>query len=200
MQREIRSAEIVKGVNCKYSYIDTFPKDEDPEEEITRSGSETMDTPMHDDYRKAFTDAIPHFILLCGQHKERGDIRDAIRDGMPEGKLSPDSIFYPYQVNKFDIKGSGIKEGIIFTGTRVLPDGGILHLSNPKMNFEEGEYKFMTELINLTERLRDEAAAYADGKQQPPPPSAQEALDFDNLDIGVMEVTAEVVPAEMRKV
>lgn len=187
MQREIRSAEIVKRNQCKYSYLDTFPNDKNPEEMTTRGGTETMDTPMHDDFLEAFREAIPHFILLCGQHKERGDIRDAIRDGMPEGRLTEKSIFYPYKVHKFEIKGSGTKEGIVFHGTRELKDGGILYLANPKMNFEEGEYKFMSELTQVVARLQEETEEYAGGKQQPPPPTNQEALDFDNLDLTVME-------------
>ena len=46
----------------------------------------------------------------------------------------------------------------------------------------------MAELIEAVEILKEETYLYTQGKQQPPPPDLQEAMDFDSLDMSVAAV------------
>tara|TARA_R110000822_G_scaffold14427_6_gene50805 strand:+ start:3948 stop:4529 length:582 start_codon:yes stop_codon:yes gene_type:complete len=187
MNREIRSGEIV-NINCKYSYIDTTPPVEEDGREIIKTGTEKMDTPIHQDLKRAFINIIPHFILLCEQVEETKEIRNAIKDGIPEGIIPTTSIFYPYNVHQFEVKGSSKKEGVSFKGTRILRTGEVLNLTFSRINWDDNDYPYMAELIEAVEILKEETYLYTQGKQQPPPPDLQEAMDFDSLDMSVAAV------------
>lgn len=185
MTNEIIYGELT-GINLKYSYVEQNG-------DITRTVNvPKQDTPVHPDLKKAFKDIIPHFMLLCEQVSENKAIKEAIKDGMPEGELDGASVFFPFEVDSFKISGSGDNEGIVFKGTRILSHGGVLKLETPKLQFEDHEYKYTDELLDAVNALKEETYEYSQGKRAPLPDNPQTGLDFDNMDITVADADVDM--------
>jgi hypothetical protein len=188
MKREIKSATL-DGRICKYSYVDTLAERDNDGRPIIKKGTETMNTTAHEDLHKAFRDIIPHFVLLSEQLIETKEIRNAIHDGIPDVIIDTTSIFYPYSVDSFKLGGTEENESVSFSGNRILTSGGVLKLTTPPIRLTDLQYDFIQELIEAVEFLKEETYQYTQGKQAPPPPDPQEAIDFDAHDLYVAGAT-----------
>lgn len=180
MTNEITYGQL-NGINLKYDYIENIG-------DVTRTVKvPKQDTPVHPDLKKAFRDIVPHFMLLCEQTTENKAIKEAIMEGMPDGEIEAASIFFPYEVDSFKLTGTGDNEGVVFSGTRILTNGGVLQLTSPKLIWDDDDYKYKSELKNCIEILKEETREYSQGKRAPLPDNPQTGIDFDDMDITVAD-------------
>ena len=165
----IKSGKISNRMFLHYSFEEKKP-------ESTDTVNKKSDLPIHVDCQQSYNNLIPHLILLCEQEMISDEIREAIENGVKNIE-DEDSYFKNYKVVEFKISGSSNSEGVTLSGTRYLSTGKIINLSTPFIRWDNEDYKFINELAESVENVREEVYQYYKGKHAPLP--KQESFDFD---------------------
>ncbi|MBS3993154.1 MAG: hypothetical protein KGZ87_05515 [Bacteroidetes bacterium] len=165
----IKSGKVQGGLFLQYSF-------EEKKEECTETVTKKSDLPIHEDCQTAYVNLIPHLILLCEQEPINDTIKNAIYEGINDINYD-DCYFKNYKVSEFKITGSTNSEGVVISGSRYLSTGKSIGLSTPFIRWDDEEYKFIEELIESIEALREEVYQYSQGKHAPLP--KQTSFDFD---------------------
>lgn len=170
----IKKAKIKNNLFLSFEFIQKFG-------DYTAEGSSIYNTVIHDDLRVAFKNLAPHFALLCEEIPEK-----TVKHFL-EGKLEEDhEIFRKFKVSSFSIGGSGDTEGVSLSGAKMTENGARINFNAPFTKWDD-EYKFMDELIDAVDLIRNEVHLYMDGKQAP---KAQQEMHFDDFDVETFEETA----------
>jgi hypothetical protein len=168
----IKSGKVQGGMFLQYSF-------EEKKDDCTETVTKKSDLPIHEDCLKAYTNLIPHLILLCEQELINGTIKTAITEGVSDIN-DEESYFKNYSVSEFKITGTANSEGVVISGNRFLSTGKSIGLSTPFIRWDDEDYKFINELIESIEALREEVYQYSQGKHAPLP--KQTSFDFDEED------------------
>lgn len=166
----IKSGKIISRMFLQYSF-------EEKKETSNDTHNIKSDLPIHQDCEAALNNLIPHFILMCEQHKENAIIKGAISDGVDLSQLKEDHLLNQYKVTQFNISGTADAEGVVISGKRYLNSGKTINFSTPFYRWDD-DYKYMDELIEAVEALREEVYQYSRGKHAPLPKSKDE-FDVD---------------------
>lgn len=165
MSIEIRKVKVTKADRLEISY---------KKEEADGSSSEVTEkhnSKVHEDLKNAMAQLRVHLGMMTGYIK-KSDVKDPAMYGK-----DVDS----FHVGGYSIGGDDEDQGIVISGHRILPDGGkAVILNTPFTRFNEDEatrYKFMDQLIDLVENVRNEVNAYLGGKFALNPQTSLELKD-----------------------
>lgn len=129
----------------------------------------SCDAPIHDDLRLKFRELIPYFCFITEEVTDEKVIADAINN--PENYVTDfenakSNVFFKYRVYEFSIKESKGFETLILSGSKRLQNGQEIYFSTPSIDMDSSD-KYMTELREVIEELKEEVLAYMNGKQAP---------------------------------
>lgn len=165
---EIKSAKIKNDLFLEFSYE---KKQEVRNDEVKQSS----DLPMHEDCKQAFVNLLPHFILICEQEKASKRMKNFVYEGVEDAH---DELLQNYELTSFKIGGTGDGEGVTLTGKRFLTTSKTLNLNTPFLRFDDEDYKFGTELVEVLEVLKNEVFQYMTGNKHAP--LAQQSMEFED--------------------
>jgi hypothetical protein len=166
MDIEIKKAKIKNRIFLSSEYVEKLNG-------VNKTRKEDSDAIVHDDLINAFQRLVPHFALLTEQVLE-SEVESIILNG----KEIPEDLLQKIKVSGITVGGTGESEGITISGSKRLSNGKMINFNTPFTKWEavdEG-YKFISELINVLEDLKDEVIAYMEGKQGT---KAQTEMNFD---------------------
>lgn len=164
MQIVIKKATMKGSLFLSYSFDQI---DVDVKNRINTSS----DAPIHDDLRNAFKKLIPHFAYISENITDDKLVEKAIKN--PESYVidreeSKDESFFKFRVHEFEIQEKDGYEKIKISGAKqLLETNQEINFSIPPVELGGDKYKFGNELQNLVEELKDEVAAYMQGKSAP---------------------------------
>lgn len=148
----------------------------------------SSDAPIHDDLRNAFRALIPHFAYICEEVKDEALTQKAIENPemyLHDRELAPDDTFFKFRVGEFSLEEKKGFEYLTLFGCKSLATFQEVCFSSPKIDMEDTNYPFATELKEAIEVCKVEVLAYMQGKQAP---KAQ--LEMFNDEEEEQEVTA----------
>lgn len=129
------------------------------------------DAPIHEDLQHAFKRLIPHFAFIAEEIDEKL-AKKAIED--PETYLftlleeAPEPKIHNYHVHEFSIVDKKGLNFVSFAGTKTLASKDVIAFSTPSIDLDSiNDYKFVQELSELIDVLKQEILEYMDGKQAP---------------------------------
>lgn len=155
MEIEIKKAAIKNRIFLSSEYVEKLNG-------VNKTRKEDSDAIVHDDLIHAFQKMVPHFALLTEQVPE-SEVESIILNN----REIPGDLLHKIKVTGISVGGSGESEGITISGAKRLSNGKTVNFNTPFTKWEavdEG-YKFISELINVLEDLKDEVVAYMEGKQ-----------------------------------
>lgn len=163
MQIVIKKATVKGSLFLTYTFEQI---DSDVKNKITTNS----DAPIHEDLQRAFRKLIPHFAFISEEIKDEDLVRKAIKK--PEDYLfsreeSVDDAFFKYRVFGFDIGEKDGYEKIVISGGKQLESMSEIPYSIPAIGLGDDNYVFHAELENIVEELKNEVAAYMQGKTAP---------------------------------
>ncbi len=178
-RRIIKSAKIVDDLTLDVKYHENLilissggTKRVDVGGTISRTG----DNAIHDDLKSAFAKLTPHLALIA----EMVDDVDSTRfDKFISGVITDDTLaemFKYFKVTGFSIGGSGESEGVTLIGQKELTTSKILNITTPFTKWDDGDYKYVSELAEAIESCKHEVIEYLNGKMAPP---AQVEMEFE---------------------
>jgi hypothetical protein len=189
----IKSGKISNGMFLEYSF-------EEKKEESTDTVKKKSDLPIHNDCQKSFNNLIPHLMLLCEQVDKSDEILEAFDNGVDDIN-DENSYFYNYRVTEFKITGNASSEGVVLSGNRQLSTGKTISLTTPFIRWDNEDYKFVSDLAEAVENVREEVYQYYQGKHAPLP--KQESFnfeeDFDDEPIDSLKAIGENLQKSLKK-
>ncbi|WP_417867990.1 hypothetical protein [Xanthomarina gelatinilytica] len=155
MEIEIKKAKIKNRIFLSSEYVEKLNG-------VNKTRKEDSDAIVHDDLINAFQRLVPHFALLTEQVPE-SEVESIILNG----KEIPEDLLQKIKVTGITVGGTGESEGITISGAKRLSNGKMVNFNTPFTKWEEVDegYRFISELINVLEDLKDEVIAYMEGKQ-----------------------------------
>jgi hypothetical protein len=154
----VKKAEIRSSLFLSYEY-------DQKDAEVSNSIKTASDAPIHDDLRNAFKALIPHFVFICKENTDEKIILDAIENpddyfGFKDEVKHEDLLnyrVYGFQLGKND-------ESVTISGAKFLTLGSEIAFTTPKIKFDS-TYKFVSELQQAVDTLKQEVLEYMSGKQ-----------------------------------
>lgn len=162
---DIRSAELVDQMFCKYKY--TLVVAPNTVDTISRNS----ELPVHHDLVGAFRKLDAHFALICEEVEadKIGDINDI--DHQP----TADKI-EKFTVTKFSLDGDADSLSVVLIGLKELSTGEQIKMETPKKRVD-GSYPFAVELSSTIDDCVTEVELYMQGVKQAETP--QLAIEFE---------------------
>lgn len=172
----IRKATMKGSLFLSYSFDQIEP-------DVKNRINTNSDAPIHDDLRNAFRRLIPHFAFISEEITDEEFIEKAILN--PEKYLydrdeAVDETLFKYRCFEFEIREKDGYEKITISGAKQLKNLSEIIYSTPAIGLGDDKYKFHYELQQSVEELKNEVAAYMQGKVAP---KAQIDM-FDEDDFG----------------
>lgn len=138
----------------------------------TTSDQKNLSRPAHEDLKTAFSELRVHLGLMCGfiSRKQLKDIR-----AYTEESIST------FSVHGISIRNKGGNEGVTIIGANKPELGGRVGLNTPFTRFDEVEetrYRYMDDLLEKLEVIKDEVLQYVNGTKVGEAP--QPELPFAN--------------------
>lgn len=171
----------LNGNFLKYKYDLTIG---DTTDGIKRDGGAIV----HPDLKLAYAKMGIHLAVIC-ELIDKDDIKDI--DFIPLYKPETDAFdVLPadvrllsekashFTVHAFFIDGNGEKEGVTLIGNMRLSTGDFVELKAPPVKWTSSSYKFLQELVVLTDELKDEVQKYMNGKSAPH--LVQQEMNFED--------------------
>ena len=161
MEIIIKKATLRNGLFLNYEFVQ---QDKNSVNTIKTSS----DAPVHEDLQKCFRRLIPHFAFIAEEIDEalaKKSIEDYEKylmvpfDEAPEPKLYN---FDCYEVSISDVKGLNF---VSIFGSKKLSTNDTISFKTPSVDLDSlTEYKFVKELSDLIDLLKNEVKLYMDGK------------------------------------
>lgn len=159
----IKKATIKGSLFLSYEFEQT---DVDVKNRIKTSS----DAPIHDDLRNAFRALIPHFTFICEEVKSDKLVGKAIKNPdsyLLDPETAPDQTFFKYRVIEFSIIEKDGDEKVYLKGSKKLESTKEISFSTPGVSLFDQDYKFISELNDAIDILKEEVLAYMQGKSAP---------------------------------
>lgn len=163
MQIVIKKATIKGNLFLSYSFDQI---DSDVKNRINTSS----DAPIHDDLKNAFRKLIPHFAYMSEEIKDEKLIEKAIKN--PDAFLfnrdeAKEETFFKFKCHQFEINEKDGYEKIIISGAKQLETLNEIYFSVPPVGLGDDAYQYHQDLQKVVEELKNEVAAYMQGKTAP---------------------------------
>lgn len=142
---------------------------EQQEGDVKNNIKTACDAPIHDDLRMKFRELIPYFCFITEEITDEKLLEDAINN--PENYVhdfenAKSEAFFKYRVHEFSIKEMKGYELLTLSGSKRLQNSQEIHFTTPSIDLDSHD-KYMTELREVIEELKDEVIAYINGKCAP---------------------------------
>ena len=122
------------------------------------TANKTFKFGLHDDFQEAIDALKAHFVLLTEMvQTQKGQNLEEVSE-MP--------VLEEFSVKQIKFTDKGTIKGVTITAQRTLEDGRVFKCPTPFANFdgETSDYKFIAELSNDCEVLKEEITQYINGK------------------------------------
>lgn len=122
------------------------------------TANKTFKFGLHNDLQEAIDALKAHFVLLTEMVKTP--------KGKDLDKVSVMPVLDEFAIKQIKFTDKGTIKGVVITAQRTLEEGRVFKCPTPFANFdgETHEYKYVQELANDCEVVKDEIAQYIQGK------------------------------------